>query len=221
MWLIHLRHFFSSCLNVFIQSLGSTWLGFGVNVLFAIGTIAITLYLVQKKHGKAAMLSHWKDEMSMAFRVGLACSVVLYLPIAIYAVGKAVYEEHEGLVGVSKGQITALARLNGEPLSPDIHEMEIGNDNVHRKYFVYLTNKTTIPAVIHVSCDGPIEDLQGSMLDSKVMLARPSYRVPSGGNDWIFEIDSPAWTPTSPMVITYKYLAAVPPKCGFEAREMK
>src|ERR1035437_6678563 len=116
MWLVSLRHFISYCLDVFIQSLGSTWLGFGINALFAVGTVVITLYLVRRKHGREAMLAHWKEEMRTAFFVGLVCAAVLYIPVFIYAIGKAVYEDHQNLVQVSNGQRAAIKRIETEPL---------------------------------------------------------------------------------------------------------
>jgi hypothetical protein len=65
---------------MFVQSLGSTWLGFAINVLFAVGTTAITLYLVFRKRGREAMVMFWREEVRTAFRVGLTCAAVLYIP---------------------------------------------------------------------------------------------------------------------------------------------
>lgn len=221
MWLQHLHHFIVACADVFIRSLGSTWLGFAINVLFAIGTTAITLYIVRRKRGKEAMIMHWREELRTAFLVGLTCAAVLYVPLIFYSVGKAVYEDHENLVQVSTGQREAIKRIGTEPLAPTILEMSVPPENDKRKTFVYLANKTIVPAVVIVHCDGPVEDLQGWILDSKVMIARGAYHAPGDTKTWMFEIDAPAWTPTSPLMISYKYTTAIAPKCSFEPKEQK
>jgi len=218
MWLRHLWHFFGACTDTFIHSLGSTWLGFAVNVFFAVGTTAITLYLVRRKHGREAMIMHWKEEVSIALKVGLVCAAILYIPIIFYSVGKAVYEDHESLVTVSDGQRAAIRRINVVPLAPVLLELPLSRSD-KQKSFIFLANKTTAPAVIVVSCDGPISQLQGSILNSRVMMARQSYLA--APNVWMFEIDAPPWTPSDPMLITYTYSTAAAPKCSFEAREQK
>ncbi len=50
------------------------------------------------------MLSQWREEYKGPMRFALWCSLVIYGPVVIWSVGKAVYEDHEGLVGRSKAQ---------------------------------------------------------------------------------------------------------------------
>ena len=182
MWPEKFWHFFRHCADTFIHSLGNTWLGLAINIAFAVGTIAATLFLVHRKHGRDAMLTKWTNESKMAAKVGLICASFLYVPLALFSIGKAVYEDHEGLVQVSKGQRSAIARMQAEPLTANIHQVSTEGK---RATFVYLANKVIVPAVVTVHCDGPIAEVQASIVDTKIMIARAAWQLPDDPKTWM------------------------------------
>jgi hypothetical protein len=98
MWMQHLSSFIGSVAHVFFEAIGTTILGWIVNGAFAASLALTALNKINRQQGWRAMLNHWRKEYKRALKFSLWCAVIIYSPIFVYSVGKAVYEDHEGLV---------------------------------------------------------------------------------------------------------------------------
>jgi hypothetical protein len=104
MWLHHLVNLLASVLSIFVESIGTTWLGLWLGVAFGLATILASMWHIRRKHGRDAMVKHWEENAKIALRVSIVCASIVYLPIFLWSVGKAVYEDHRYLVGYTKIQ---------------------------------------------------------------------------------------------------------------------
>jgi hypothetical protein len=102
MWLQHLFSFIGILVRVFFDGIGTTILGRVVDVAFASALAVAVLLKKNKEHGWHAMLNHWRQEYKAGIRFTLCCAVIIYTPVVVWAIGKAVYGDHEYFVGTAK-----------------------------------------------------------------------------------------------------------------------
>jgi hypothetical protein len=55
------------------------------------------------------MLNHWREEYKAGIRFTLWCAFIIYTPIVVWAIGKAVYEDHEYFVNTAKKLHTSIS----------------------------------------------------------------------------------------------------------------
>jgi len=83
--------------------LGTTTLGFIAPLVVSVVSILATLYYILRKHGKDAMLKHWKDDALVALCVIPIVASLVYGPIWIYqGPVKTVFNDHQTLVVKNK-----------------------------------------------------------------------------------------------------------------------
>jgi len=122
---------------------------------------------------------------------------------------------------INKCQEDAINRMAPEPERHSIEEIAVGKSLLGHptKVFVYTTNKTITPVVVVVSCDSPIDELQGAIAGTTAMLGTLAAPMgPQLPNTWSFSIASPAWTPDTPITIQFSYAEKEAPKCLFARR---
>jgi hypothetical protein len=94
MWLHHLFNLLVYAASIFVDAIGTTFLGLWLGIAFALATTVATLWRIRRKHGADAMMKHWEDDAKIALRVSLVCAAVIYIPVIVWSVGKAVYQDH-------------------------------------------------------------------------------------------------------------------------------
>jgi hypothetical protein len=108
MWLHHLFNLLASATSIFVDVIGTTFLGLFLGIAFALATALATLWRIRLKHGADAMRKHWEDDIKIGLRVSLVCAAVIYIPVIVWSVGKAVYNDHQQLVQRSHDQRHAI-----------------------------------------------------------------------------------------------------------------
>ena len=78
----HFINLLSHSWDSFRSALGT--LGFIAPLVVSVVSIVATLYYILRKHGKEAMLKHWKDNALIALCVTLVVTLVVYGPIWFY-----------------------------------------------------------------------------------------------------------------------------------------
>ncbi len=94
-------HFVSLLLRAlhnFLGLLGTTALGWAAPLLDSLFTIGLTLFFIQRREGRVAMLAHWKQNATVTLKVMFKVTLVIYLPLLSYSVIRTVYDDHESLV---------------------------------------------------------------------------------------------------------------------------
>jgi hypothetical protein len=99
MWFSHLVNFLWTILHVFFSVLGTSVIGFVTVLLDSIASLGVTLYRVLRKQGIEAVRQHWRDTAKIALQTVGWVTLIIYGPILLYSVGRAVYEDHSYLVG--------------------------------------------------------------------------------------------------------------------------
>jgi hypothetical protein len=104
MWLHHMFNLLANAASVFVEAIGTTWLGLGLAILFGLSTAGATAYRIYQQHGWEAMLDHWRDDAKIALRISGICAALIYVPIVFWSVGKAIYVDHQYLVSFGRQQ---------------------------------------------------------------------------------------------------------------------
>jgi hypothetical protein len=99
MWIQHLFSFIGTVLHVFFNAIGTTLLGQIVDVVFGILLITTAYFKANQESGWRAVLTHLRRE----YRIAIWLALIIYGPVIAWSVGKAVYEDHQGLVHRSRG----------------------------------------------------------------------------------------------------------------------
>jgi hypothetical protein len=109
----HLGHIIGVIVAVFFESIGTTLLGRAVDIAFA-GSIAVAvLYQKKQEGGWRLMFEHWRAEYRAGLRFALWAAIIIYTPVVVWSVGKAVYDDHQNLVGSTARIITSLKKNAG------------------------------------------------------------------------------------------------------------
>ena len=104
MW-THLGHFIGFVLGIFFNAIGTTLLGRIVDIAFAASIGVAVLYQKKQEGGWRLMFNDWREEYKAGLKFALWAAVLIYTPVVLWSVGRAVYSEHQNLVG-------ATARIN-------------------------------------------------------------------------------------------------------------
>lgn len=104
MWIQHLLSFIGSFLRIFFDAIGTTILGRLVDLAFAASVVVTALWKVKEQNGWRAMLVHWQQNHKAGLRFAAWCALVIYGPVIVWSIGKAVYEDHQTLVARSQSQ---------------------------------------------------------------------------------------------------------------------
>lgn len=114
MWLRHFFGFAATFLSYFFNAIGTTVLGWVLDLAFLGGIAIPTFRTLHSKEGWEAVKSHWEKETKVAITYALWCSLIIYGPVAIWKLGQAAYDDHESLVARSREQRSALNTLKSE-----------------------------------------------------------------------------------------------------------
>jgi hypothetical protein len=99
----HFINLLSHSWDSFRSALGTTTLGFIAPLVVSVVSILATLYYILRKHGKEAVLKHWKDDALIALRVTPIVTILVYGPIWFYqGLVKTVFNDHQILVAQNK-----------------------------------------------------------------------------------------------------------------------
>jgi hypothetical protein len=109
MWIQHFFSFVGTAFHIFFDAIGTTPLGRIVDIAFGASLVIVALAKTNKNHGLSAMIAHWKNKYRSALKFSAWCALIIYSPIMIWCVGKAVYEDHQGLVKRSSSQRAKMA----------------------------------------------------------------------------------------------------------------
>jgi len=127
MWLHYLLNLLASAASVFFNAIGATFLGVLVDVAFAGSVAFIALHKKRRDEGWGAMLNHWRKEYKAGIRFALLSALILYGPVIVWSVGKAVYEDHEGLVAAAakykQANINLTINAGGPKLKGEIEQV--------------------------------------------------------------------------------------------------
>src|SRR5260221_8967546 len=97
----YLRHHFFNLIqaawSLFIQKEGTTTPGFASNIAWPLISIAVAWYLIRKERGKGAAEVHFREEAKLAMRVIVIVAILIYGPMAIWCVVRAVYDDHHNM----------------------------------------------------------------------------------------------------------------------------
>jgi hypothetical protein len=110
MWLHHFFNLLASAASIFVDAIGTTFLGLWLGIAFALATTLATLWRIRRKHGVDAMMKHWEENAKIALRVSLFCAAAIYIPVIVWSIGRAVYNDHEYFVGIAKDQRERIAK---------------------------------------------------------------------------------------------------------------
>jgi hypothetical protein len=108
MWIQHLFSLIGTTIRIFFDAIGSTLLGKLVDCAFAGAVGFVILLKVRKKSGLRAMIQHLLNQYGDPLKFALWCALIVYGPIYIWSVGKAVYEDHQGLVASLRKERNAI-----------------------------------------------------------------------------------------------------------------
>jgi hypothetical protein len=108
MWIQHLFSFIGTILHIFFDAIGSTLLGRLVDIAFGASIAIAVLLKTKREQGWRPMLKHWQEEYRSALKFSMWCALIIYGPILVWAIGKAVYEDHLGLVTRSRIQRSSI-----------------------------------------------------------------------------------------------------------------
>lgn len=106
----HLFNLLAAAASIFVSSIGTTWLGLALGILLALSSVGVTAWRVFKTHGRDALLIHWRGNAKTALRASVLSAAVIYMPVLLWSVGWAVYEDHAGLVARSRSQRELISR---------------------------------------------------------------------------------------------------------------
>ena len=98
MWLEHLLNLISTAASIFFVAIGTTFLGRLIDVAFAVSVVVVALDKERRDAGWAVMLNRLRQEYAPGIQFALWCALILYGPVVIWSVAKAVYDDHQFLV---------------------------------------------------------------------------------------------------------------------------
>jgi hypothetical protein len=264
MWIQHLFSFIGTVVRIFFDGIGTTILGRIVDVAFASSLAIAVLVKKNKEQGWRGMLGHWRQEYKAGLRFAMWAAIVIYTPVIIWAIGKAVYEDHQYFVdtakrlhvaithneasfsGVRQGlendisglktkcsgfegangvlqsqnrdqqqtinncQTQAIKFLTPEKMEYTILSLSLDKrpDGTAKWTWLVLTNKVVTPVRMTVACDKPISEGSSFMVGNIAHGQPTSHDATSFG----ISIDNPAWTPKTPMGVSFVYAGELP-KC--------
>jgi hypothetical protein len=109
--------------NSFLQSMGTTGLGFFTPVVVFVCTLLVTLLVIRRRQGADAMRQHWRETATITSGITVGVMFIVYSPILAWNVIKTVYVDHEDLAH----KIVAL-HASRESVDPSIPNLvgEIG-----------------------------------------------------------------------------------------------
>ena len=103
--------------QTFTQDLGTTTLGFVTPLLVFGLIITVTLFLLFRKQGGAAVRGYVRAAVATAV-VSVAAFGIVYGSIFVKSVVKTIYTDHQNLVSVNEALRTENARFKQPPLPP-------------------------------------------------------------------------------------------------------
>jgi len=109
LWRYHLFNVFSRAEQSFLQSIGTTGLGFHAAWAIPVLSFIASLVLVRRQRGRDAMLTHWQ-EAGLALRVLLIAMFLYFVPIFCWNFVKVTYNDHQSLAIEN----TIVARANAD-----------------------------------------------------------------------------------------------------------
>jgi hypothetical protein len=68
MWLHHLVNLLASAASIFVEAIGTTFLGLWLGIAFALATVLASLWHIRRLHGREAMMTHWEENAKIALR---------------------------------------------------------------------------------------------------------------------------------------------------------
>ena len=106
-------------------------------------------------------------------------------------------------------------KIAPEPLR--LTALRLENDRAgHHVKWIILTSRIITPVSLAVECDGGIANLAPWILGASGMMGGGGGKLSDRG--WEVRIDSPAWTPTSPLALTITYTKDDHGVCRFQVR---
>ena len=102
MWIHRLLSFLITCASYFFNAIGTTFLGWILDLGFLAATTLFFIRRIHREHGRDAVLTHLKEDRAKTVKIALWCSLVIYGPIAIWKVGQAMYNDHMGLAATAQ-----------------------------------------------------------------------------------------------------------------------
>ena len=112
MWIRHLFSLLAVAGAIFIEAIGTTWLGKALDIAFVAIITTGALNKIRQKGGWSAMRLHWDDNMKYTAKVSVLAALIIYIPVALWSIGSAVYKDHQGLVQRSRTQSQLIATNN-------------------------------------------------------------------------------------------------------------
>jgi hypothetical protein len=214
-------------------SLGSNWLGLlWPVILVACGEIIACLWF-----GWRIVLAKWKQATGIGFAALGVCYTLLFAWCAFslnyqeYAVLKAQSDcaqtvgKNITLEGqnrdqqstINNCQTQALKLLAPEPLKMTLLTMSTAGSGTGEKtsMILLLTNRTITPVGLSFQCNRNIINGYASIVGSKTLMG--STNVVPNSNLMNIQIDSPAWSSISPILLVVSY-AGPDLLCSFERR---
>lgn len=126
MW-THLGHFLGAIFGVFFSAIGSTGLGKSADIVFVVLVSALSVRHAHRRGGWDEVKRFWDEEAKFTLRASLIAAACIYIPIALWSVGRATYEDHMGLVTRSHEQRKALQANAGILQQQKANDLEILN----------------------------------------------------------------------------------------------
>jgi hypothetical protein len=124
MWIQHLFRFLGTVLSAFVGAIGTSYLGLLAAIAFAVAVLGATLWRIDQQHGREAMKAHWKEDAKIAWRVSVICAAVIYGPIFLFCVVKAIYIDHQYLVGAARKEVRLLQQ-NKDQCAVQVTQLDI------------------------------------------------------------------------------------------------
>jgi hypothetical protein len=224
--------------------LSSNWLAAFVSI--AVFAAPKFIEWGKNKWRSAYIREHWRDNLG----VGVKTVIVVWMLLFAVSVGKSVYADHRSLLarvdGLTKentqlrnrsstlvdpsSRDELIKKLRGEirqykeQESPAVHVLVVSGDNprpgVPRMEYVLTTGKIRTPFELLATCDFPIEDAFFSFLTSGNGFFFASSKRRVSRNQFTFDAESPAWSPSSPLWVTVYFQKPVDrmPSCEFSVQ---
>jgi hypothetical protein len=112
MWLRHLFSFAGTVLSIFFSTIGTTAIGWIIDAAY-VGSIVREIVEQWDKHeGWRPMVARWRKNYLKGLRFSALTATLIYSPIILWSLGKAVYADHVYFASVSTKQ---RAEINGFP----------------------------------------------------------------------------------------------------------
>ena len=123
--------------------------------------------------------------------------------------------DQQNTINNCQTQALKLLTPEAQKTTPLVLEDTVVDGVEHKAKFLILTNKTVTPVRMIVNCNRAVRDGFASILGSGVMTGGTTNQTPTALN---VGIDSPAWTPISPMIVAFSYTSSSLIQCGFLVR---